>query len=276
MIIDAFTFFNEKELVQLRIKYLSDLVDYFIIVEANTTHTGKKKSWNFEDILKNELKDFSHRIKYHQIKIDLEKAEQERSPNYADAIQGRSWKVESMQRNYIKEACKEFSSEDIIIVSDLDEIPSKEKINFIKSSDFKVVAPVALEHALFHLNCKYLNLETWLGSIVVTKALLDKYDPQVFRDYKGRISRFKEAGWSFSSFGGIDKVKEKFEAFVHQEYNKKEFINPEHIKKSAELGLDLLNRDIKKKKIEKNFFPKDLLRLMEENSNFFFGPNTTL
>mgnify|MGYP001182584098 CR=1 FL=1 len=48
MIIDAFTFFNEKELVQLRIKYLNDLVDYFIIVEANTTHIGKKKSWNFE------------------------------------------------------------------------------------------------------------------------------------------------------------------------------------------------------------------------------------
>ena len=276
MIIDAFTFFNEKELVQLRIKYLSDLVDYFIIVEANTTHAGKKKDWNFEDILKNELKDFSHKIKYHQIKIDLEKAEQERSPNYADAIQGRSWKVESMQRNYIKEACKEFSSEDIIIVSDLDEIPSKEKINFIKSSDFTAVAPVAFEQALFHLNCKYLNLETWIGSVVVTKELIDKYEPQIFRDYKDRISRFKEAGWSFSSFGGIVKVKEKFEAFAHQEYNKKEFLNAEHIKKSAESGLDLLNRDVKKKRVEKNFFPQDLLKLMEENPNFYFGTDTTL
>ena len=100
MIIDAFTFFNEKELVQLRIKYLSDLVDYFIIVEANTTHTGKKKDWNFESILKNELKDFSYKIKYHKIKIDLEKAERERSQSYTDALLGRSWKVESMQRNY--------------------------------------------------------------------------------------------------------------------------------------------------------------------------------
>ena len=47
MIIDAFTFFNEKELVQLRIKYLNDLVDYFVIVEANTTHAGKKKKLEF-------------------------------------------------------------------------------------------------------------------------------------------------------------------------------------------------------------------------------------
>ena len=213
----------------------------------------KKKSWNFENILKDELKDFSHKIKYHKIKIDLEKAERERSQNYNNPLEGRSWKVENMQRNYIKEACKEFSSEDIIIVSDLDEIPSKEKINFIKSSDFKAVAPVAFEQALFHLNCKYLNLETWIGSVVVTKELIDKYEPQIFRDYKGRISRFKEAGWSFSSFGGIDKVKEKFEAFVHQEYNKKEFLNAEHIKKSAESGLDLLKDHWEAQSLEANF-----------------------
>jgi len=41
MIIDAFTFFNEKELVELRIKYLNDLIDYFVIIEADVTHTGK-------------------------------------------------------------------------------------------------------------------------------------------------------------------------------------------------------------------------------------------
>ena len=44
MIIDAFTFFNEKELVELRVKYLSDVVDRFLIIEADVTHTGKKKT----------------------------------------------------------------------------------------------------------------------------------------------------------------------------------------------------------------------------------------
>ena len=43
MIVDAFTFFNERELVELRIKYLNDLIDYFVIVEADVTHTGKEK-----------------------------------------------------------------------------------------------------------------------------------------------------------------------------------------------------------------------------------------
>ena len=51
MLIDAFTFFNEKELVELRIKYLSSIVDFFVVVEANVTHQGKKKEWNFPKIL---------------------------------------------------------------------------------------------------------------------------------------------------------------------------------------------------------------------------------
>jgi hypothetical protein len=47
MIVDAFTFFNEKELVELRVKYLNDTVDCFLIVEADVTHTGKKKNGIF-------------------------------------------------------------------------------------------------------------------------------------------------------------------------------------------------------------------------------------
>ena len=56
MLIDAFLYFNEKELVELRIKYLNKIVDYFVIVEADITHQGKKKDWNFPKILERNLK----------------------------------------------------------------------------------------------------------------------------------------------------------------------------------------------------------------------------
>ena len=120
MIVDTFTFLNEKELVELRVKYLSDIVDYFLIIEADVTHTGKKKQWNFPEVLNTNLKEFSHKIQYHQMKVDLQKAEKEKSPNYKGGTWGRSWKVESMQRNFIKEACKKFSPDDIIVIIDLD------------------------------------------------------------------------------------------------------------------------------------------------------------
>jgi len=276
MIIDAFTFLNEKELVELRVKYLNDIVDCFLIVEADFTHTGKEKKWNFPEILKNNLKKFSHKIQYHQMKVDLEKAEAEKSPNYIGKTLGRSWRVETMQRNYLKEVYKKFSSsDDIIIISDLDEIPSKDKISFIKSCDFKTIAPVAFGQALFHLNCNYLNLEQWIGSVAITKKLIDKYEPQVFRTNKNKISHFTDAGWSFSSFGGVNKVIEKFEAFAHEEFNKEKYKSESHIIKCIKEGSDLFHRDIKSKKIEKSFFPKGLLKLMELNSTFYFGPRTT-
>ena len=276
MIVDTFTFLNEKELVELRVKYLSDIVDYFLIVEADVTHTGKEKKWNFPEILNTNLKEFSHKIQYHQMKVDLQKAEKEKSPNYKGGTWGRSWKVESMQRNFIKEVYKKFSPSDIIIISDLDEIPSKQKLSFIKSCDFKVVAPVALEQASFHLNCNFLELERWVGSVVVTKELVDSHEPQIFRDLRKRISCFTDAGWSFSSFGGVERVREKIESFCHEEYNKEKFKNETHLKTCIETGRDIFGREVKKRKIDKNFFPKDLLKLMEENSTFYFGSKTTI
>ena len=283
MIVDAFTFFNERELVELRVKYLNDIVDYFLIVEADHTHTGKKKEWNFPEVLNSRLKNYSNKIKYHQMKVDLEKAEAEKDPRYKSlkgplANAGRSWKVENMQRNFIKDCYKNLttSKDDIIIISDLDEIPSKEKISFIKSSDFEVIAPVAFAQSLFYLNCNYLDLEQWIGSVAITGQLIEKYEPQTFRDYKNRISRFSDAGWSFSSFGGTKRIIEKLAAFCHVEYNLEEYKDENHIKKCIQTGGDLFNRKVKKKRVDKNFFPKDLLNLMEENSTFFFGSNTTI
>ena len=275
MIVDASLYFNEKELVELRVKYLNDLIDYFVIIEANVTHQGKKKEWNFPDVLKNNLKEFSHKIQYHQIKIDVEKAEAEKDPRYKGAY-GRSWRIENVQRNFIRNACQKFSPSDIIIISDSDEIASREKISFIKSCDFKTIAPIAFEQALFHLDCNYLNLEQWIGSVVTTKELIDKYEPQVFRNQKNRISHFTDAGWSFSSFGGVKKVREKLEAFAHEEFNKEKYKDEAHLKKCIETGSDLFDRNVKKKKVDKNFFPKDLLKLIEENSTFYFSSNTTI
>ena len=48
MLIDSFLFFNETELVELRIKYLNKIVDYFVVVEADITHQGKKKNGIFQ------------------------------------------------------------------------------------------------------------------------------------------------------------------------------------------------------------------------------------
>ena len=271
MLVDTFLYFNEKELVELRIKYLNDLVDCFVVVEADVTHQGKKKDWNFPDLMNKELKQFSHKIQYHKLNINMKEAAAEPGWITENVKGGRSWKIENMQRNYIQEVCKNFSSNDIIVISDVDEIPSRDRISFVKSCDFKSIAPIAFEQFLFHLNCNYLNLEKWIGSIVVTKEIIEKYKPQDLRNHKHRISCLIRSGWSFSSFGGVKKVQEKIEAFAHTEYNKDIYKDAKHLEKCIEMGSDLFQRESKKKKIDKSFFPKDLLKIMEEKPQFYFG-----
>ena len=273
MLIDAFTYFNEKELVELRIKYLNSVVDCFIVVESNITFTGKEKKWNFPDILKNNLNEFSHKIQYHQLNININEIKNEESWIIDDVKGDDFWRIENYQRNYIKTACKKFSKDDILMVSDLDEIPAIKKINFIMTSDFKKIAPIALEQYLFHLDCNYLRLESWRGTIVMTMDICNKFSPQKFRTLRNRISHLTDGGWSFSSFGGYNRVKEKIESYAHSEHNNDKFKSEEHIANCQKTGADLFHRGTKSKKVEKSFFPKDLLILMEKNPKFYFGSN---
>ena len=273
MLIDSFLFFNEFELAELRVRYLQKIVDYFVVVEANITHQGKKKSWNFPKILEGNLKDISSKIQYHQLIIDPEKIKNEESW-IIDNIKGDdAWRIENFQRNYIKNACKKFNEKDILIISDVDEIPSIEKLKFIKSCNFEKIAPIAFEQYLFHIDCNFLKLESWRGSIVTTMHICNTYYPQQLRRSRNRISHFSDSGWSFSSFGGYERVKKKIESYAHSEHNNDKFKNPEHIANCQRTGADLFHRKVKSRKVERNFFPKDLLMLMEQNPAFYFGSN---
>jgi len=273
MLIDSFLFFNEIELVELRIKYLEKIVDYFVIVEANITHQGKKKDWNFPKILRNNLKEFSNKIQYHQLNIDPDKIKNEESWIIDDVKGDDAWRIENFQRNYIKTACKKFSNDDILIISDVDEIPSKQKLEFIKLCDFKKIAPIALEQHLFHIDCNFLKIETWRGSIITTMQICNAYSPHRLRRSRNRISHFSDSGWSFSSFGGPDKIKEKLESIAHTEFNNDKFKNTDHIMNCQKTGKDLFHRKVQVKEVDKNFFPRDLLKLMEENPVYYFGSN---
>ena len=274
MLIDAFIFFNEKELVELRVKYLNSVVDFFVVIEANITHQGKKKGWNFPKILENNLKKFSSKIQYHQLHIDLEKIKNEESWIIDDIKGDDAWRIENFQRNYIKTACEKFSDKDILIISDVDEIPSIQKLEFIKTCDFYKIAPVAFEQYLFHIDCNFLSLESWRGSIATTIQLCKAFSPHKFRRARNKISHFTDSGWSFSSFGGPNKDKEKLESIAHKEFNNDKFKSAEHIMNCQKTGADLFYRNVQKRKVEKSFFPKNLLELMEQNPNFYFGFNS--
>ena len=270
MIIDTFMFFNEKELLELRLRYLNSVVDCFVIVEANITHQGKEKPWNLEKYLENNLAEFKNKIRYVKKIINIEEALKEEGLGGKDSV-ANSWKIENYHRNSIKENLENFKDHDVILISDIDEIPSVEKISFLKSCELKKIQPVAFEQKLFHLNCNYLTLTKWLGTIAVQKVFLKKYLPQILRSNANQMSIFVNAGWSFSSFGGKDRVIEKLEAFAHTEFNNNDFKDEKHIELCSLFGGDFFKRGEKRKKVDKSFFPGDLLKLLNDNEKFYFG-----
>ena len=75
--------------------------------------------------------------------------------------------------------------------------------------------------------------------------ICNAYSPHHFRRFRNRISHLTDSGWSLSSFGGPEKIKEKFEAFAHKEYNSEEFKSAEHIANCQSTGADLFNRKVK-------------------------------
>ena len=119
MIYDCFTYFNEELLLELRLNYLDEIVDKFVIVEANKTFSGNPKKQNF-DI--NKFEKFKDKIIY----VFLEDLPETDNP----------WVRESFQRNYIQEVLKKENAkdDDIVIVSDVDEIPTVNAIDYYKNN----------------------------------------------------------------------------------------------------------------------------------------------
>lgn len=201
MIYDCFCYFNENEVLKIRLNELFDVVDRFIIYENGHTFTGLSKGWNF-DI--NNFKDFQEKIIY--IKSDTH-------------IEGDAFKRQFCQRDEISKHLNDnIDDDDLIIVGDLDEIPSKESIwsiyYGIKNDRDKIYF---INHRTY---CNYLNL--YLGMFYGTKAIsgrkyLKHNSVQFFRDYwfGDDVIRNGGLGWHFSWIGGKERVKQKLKSISH-------------------------------------------------------------
>lgn len=125
MIYDCFPFFNELDVLEIRLNVLYDTVDYFVITEADKTHTGRHKEYIFEQN-KDRFAKFLDKIIY--IKVD-DFPDLENSETSSD---GNKWLYENYQRDAIMRGLKDCKPDDVIIISDCDEIPNPEAVKKYK------------------------------------------------------------------------------------------------------------------------------------------------
>ena len=125
------------------------------------------------------------------------------------------WARENHQRNMIMEGLKGCKGNDIILISDVDEIVHPDAIREIKNRLYsKYESALVCNQKLYHY---FLNRKSdvfWLGSVAADYLNLKRYSPQYFRDERFRLPNIMQGGWHFSSMGGAERIVQKIEACV--------------------------------------------------------------
>ncbi len=201
MIVDGFAFFNELDVLELRLHELDPVVDRFVLVEATRTHSNQPKPLYFQDN-KDRFSQFLHKIVH--IVVDT-------YPPYENA-----WTYEVYQRNCILQALQDCHKYDTILISDVDEIPRASVIQ--KLAGLREI--VGLQQWLFcyHLNQFCYSNPYWIGTKVMPYGVFQKYTPSEIRVMKdtGIVS---DGGWHFTYLGGVERVIYKLESYAHVEHN---------------------------------------------------------
>ena len=261
-IYDCFQFFNEEHILDLRLNILNEFVDFFVMVESTTDHQGKPKKLNFDA---KKFRKFYSKIIY--IVVD-DTSDVIKKPH----IGGESL-VEQHQRNSIMRGLKNCHDDDLIILSDVDEIPDPNKLNvFDKKNKYAVFSQRMFNYKINLLNETENN---WHGSKICLKKNLKS--PQWLRNLKfkkypsWRIDKprnlqiIENGGWHFAYLQSIENISKKIKSFAHGEFNKPNINNPETIKKKIDKGKDIFDREINYKKVQiDSSFPKYIIENKEK------------
>jgi hypothetical protein len=232
-IYDCFTFFNELDLLELRLEELYDHVDHFVLVEGNRTFQNTPKPFYFEE---NEPRfaRFSDKIIHVKV-VDM--------PEHTDA-----WGREEHQRNAIKLGLEDANDNDIIIVSDLDEIIRPSTVDSLRNDDANVIWGMRMPLFYFRIN----HMLTTTDSTYTTWAMACRKKffttAEELRKQRFMLNSFalnynqngirmcEHAGWQFSYFGDKTFAQAKIQSFAHVETNRTEVLENIDIERSIANG----------------------------------------
>ncbi len=228
-IFDCFMYFDEELVLDVRFHHLYEYVDYFVIVESEFNHKGEKRDLNFNI---NNFSKFKDKILYlvknnqpQEIKEILE-ADSENDKNNKYIINAAY--RENSQRNFIMEGLKEANDEDIILVSDVDEIPKIDNINFNKIKEKIFLFKQDMFYYKFNLSipnykwtgtkgCKFKNLKNpqWLRNIKDRKYPFYRLDTFFSENKYISIKIIEDGGWHFSYLKSANEIKHKLKSYLH-------------------------------------------------------------
>jgi beta-1,4-mannosyl-glycoprotein beta-1,4-N-acetylglucosaminyltransferase len=258
-------YFDEDLMLDLRLNTLNKHVDKFVIAEATREHSGKEKKLNFDIKKFSKFKDKIIYLIIEDLPINVVSKKKNWTPNH--------WR-DQYQRNALRRGFKECDENDLIMISDIDEIP-----NLNKLTEFKVKNKYACflqKNFQSKLNLQNITDTYWMGTKICQKKYLKS--PQWLRDIKTKKRPFwkfykpkepqliLDGGWHFSFLKKPKDIAKKIKAYSHQEFYKDEFVDEKKISERINNNVDLFDRNIVYKKVE---LDKSFPEYVFNNKDFF-------
>ena len=235
-VIDCFMYNGEDEILDLRIEELNSIVDEFWVIEGSHTFTGIPKEPRFEKQALSKNWPLS-KMKYYPY---TPLAPQSNDP----------WENEFAQRNYIGNLIEKNDVNDLILFSDVDEIPKLDAVLTARNDSSSTHFGFEMTTHYFKLNFVLVEPPRFAKQVIaiafLAGALKDHSAQQLrlgIRDQSIPARIIQNAGWHFSYLMSNQQILEKIRAFSHQEFNTPEFINDISVKRTLKTRVDLYLRN---------------------------------
>jgi len=246
-----------------RLEYLYDIVDYFVIIESDRTHSGVPKALNYTANMERYRK-YSSKILYFPYSPDPLTYQETESRETGIYSPNMAMKMDHDQRNYISKALKLFGPETFVMISDLDEIPSKPAIS-LSTNSLSIAHPaIGLQQDMFFYNLNQKQTNPWIGTVITTNRLILEKNPQWFRENRWGLAKIADAGWHLTYWFSPEKIRLKIESFAHQELNTERFTNIDSIRERINIGQDPFSRDNKLSPVNRATLNPELMAIFSK------------
>ena len=249
-IFDCFMYFDEEHVLDLRLNVLYQNVDYFVIVESIFNHKGEKRNLLFNS---QKFEKFNDKIIYlvydkiPQLVKPIKETDNEKEKD-GKYIMNALYR-ENAQRDFILEGLKSAKKDDLILISDVDEIPKLSSVNLNQIKNEIILFKQDMFYYKYNLSLPNFK---WTGTKAVKKKNL--VSPQWLRNVKDRkypfyridtffsdkkyidIKIINDGGWHFSNIKSPEMIEHKLRSYLHH----REF-------DQVSLSIEEINELVKKK-----------------------------
>ncbi|KAK1453641.1 glycosyltransferase family 17 [Colletotrichum melonis] len=224
---------TEVEMLEVRLGQMAPYVDYFVILESALTFTDNQKplyikeNWDL-------FKPWHHKMILREMDLEALK-------------ESSTWDREAKSRNAMYEQViptlegeQQASIDDILIVSDVDEIPKPEVLRALRNCE--IPPRVSIHSKIYYYSYQWLSRNDWNHPQATVYRGVDTVLPHDLR-HNANDHHFNQGGWHCSyCFSTVEEMAQKINSFSHAELNKPEFKDPDWIVSVARRGHDIFGR----------------------------------